>query len=249
MLAQSTLKGDYRNDIMHTSIRKTKSPGWTACVVALATLSLGAIAQANDAAAERPLFELDEATWAMFYDLPSRRFRSIRDAFIRKDLDAASRDLQTSIGFLSIEAGRAVEGLLLPLSENVEELQRIQGNIADVSVTVGALDSAFARAHWLLAQHYLMLSLQSRDTNRHKMAGHYLWATAHHLERAVLWSDARIDRATVSSLESIRKLGQELQTSSNPQRVYRQKPVAAAAKTLVKIGEHLNRKVWIQPQL
>jgi hypothetical protein len=67
------------------------------------------------------------------------------------------------------------------------------------------------------------------------------------LERAVLWSDARIDRATVNALDAVRQMGAGLQSSPNPERIYRQKPVAAAAKTLVKIGEHLNRKVWIQP--
>jgi len=206
-------------------------------------------AAADQHQVNRPLFTLDENVWATFYDLPSRRFRSIRDAFIRKDFDAAEHDLQVSIGFLSIEAGRSVTSLNAPLNEVIDALHQIRTDIRGQSVTTGDFDAAFARAHWLLAQHYLVLALQARDAKQHANAGRYLWATAHHLERAVLWSDARVERSLVSALDATREMGTRLQSSKNPERVYRDKPIATTAKVLIRIGEHLNRKVWISESL
>lgn len=204
---------------------------------------------ADKHADNEPLFTLDENVWATFYDLPSRRFRSIRDAFIRRDFEAAERDLEVTIGFLSIERGRTVAALRGPLTENMGQLERIRANVRDQSVSTGDLDAAFARAHWLLAQHYLVLAMRARDSGQHGNAGRYLWGTAHHLERAVLWSDARVDQAIVKSLDSTRDMGTRLQSSKNPQRVYRDKPIAVTAKTLIKIGEHLDRKVWVSESL
>lgn len=222
---------------------------WIRATACAAVLMLSApsivLSQDTQAATERPLFVLDESTWALFYDLPSRRFRNIRDAFIRKDFEAAENDLVSTIGFMSIEAERAVGPLQAPLNETIARLQYIRENLADTSVSAGDLDAAFARAHWLLAQHYLVLSRNARDSAQHKTAGRYLWATAHHLERAVLWSNARIDQSLVDALDSAREMGSRLQASDRPERVYRDKPIIAANKTLIRIGEHLDRKVWI----
>ncbi len=204
---------------------------------------------AGASAQEREFLTLDENVWATFYDLPSRRFRNIRDAFVRRDFDAAESDLQVAINFTSIEASRAPEKLQPPMSEAIAELESIRENIRDTSVSGSDLDSTFARVHWLLAQHYLMMATDSRDAAQHKNAGRYLWATAHHLERAVLWSDARIDRSVLNALESSREMGTALQTSDRPERVYRNRPVAATGKTLVKIGEQLNRPVWVRERL
>lgn len=135
------------------------------------------------------------------------------------------------------------------MSEAVATLESIRENIRTAAISSSDLDSAFARVHWLLAQHYLVLAIDSRDAAQHKNAGRYLWATAHHLERAVLWSDARIDRSVLNALESSREMGTALQTSNRPERVYRDRPMAATAKTLVEIGEHLNRPVWVQKSL
>lgn len=207
------------------------------------------LASADEHRGNQPLFTLDENVWATFYDLPSRRFRSIRDAFVRRDFEAAEHDLQVSIGFLSIEAGRSVVPLNAPLTEVIDQLEAIRADIRGQSITTSDLDAAFARAHWLLAQHFLVLALQARDAKQHANAGRYLWATAHHLERAVLWSDARIDRSLVNALDATREMGTGLQSSKNPERVYRDKPIAATAKVLIRIGEHLNRKVWISESL
>lgn len=222
--------------------------GLVAILSALVSL-LPLLASADEHRGNQPLFTLDENVWATFYDLPSRRFRSIRDAFIRRDFEAAEHDLQVSTGFLSVEVGRSVAPLNAPLSEVIDQLDKIRADIRSQSVTTSDFDAAFARAHWLLAQHFLVLALQARDAKQHVNAGRYLWATAHHLERAVLWSDARIDRSLVNALDATREMGTRLQSSKNPERVYRDKPIATTAKVLIRIGDHLSRKVWISESI
>jgi hypothetical protein len=204
-------------------------------------------ARPSDAVDEPPLFTLDDRLWVMFYDLPSRRFREIRDAFIRRDFDVVRQDLTTSEAFLRAEIGRADPVLVPAMTEVADRLHAIADNLGDRDTTVTDLDPVFARAHWLLAQHYLTLATTARDTGRHKMAGQYLWATAHHLERTVLWSDARISRKLVNALDGMREMAGELRTSERPERVYKDKPIDNARRTLFELGEFLDRKVWISP--
>lgn len=193
------------------------------------------------------LFTLDDQIWVLFYDLPSRRFRAIRDAFIRRDFDAARNDLATSEGFLRAEIARADPVLVAPMTEVAERLHFIAANINDRGMTVSDLDPVFARAHWLLSQHYLTLATSARDAGQHRTAGNYLWATAHHMERTVLWSDARVSRKLLASLDGMRAMADELRSSEQPERAYRNKPIDNARITLFELGQFLERKVWIEP--
>jgi len=196
---------------------------------------------------ERPLFTPDEQVWVLFYDLPSRRFRAIRDAFIAGRMDDARRDLEASEAFLRIEISRTIPSLVPPMTEVADRLQTLARQIDTPETTVRDLDSVFARGHWLLAQHYLTLATDARDSARHKSAGNYLWATAHHMERAVLWSDARIDSKLVDSLEGMRTMADRLRNSDQSERVYKDRPIDNARRTLFQLGTYLDRKVWVQP--
>lgn len=215
-----------------------------ACILILLIATPTSQGQTAD---EPPLFTLDEQVWVLFYDLPSRRFRAIRDAFVSRGFESAQRDLLVSEGFMRAEIGRADASLVAPMREVADRLHEIATDIDSPELTVRDLDPVFARAHWLLGQHYLTLSTSARDSERHQSAGNYLWATAHHLERAVLWSDARITRQLQKSLDGLREMADALRTSSNPQRVYRDKPIVNAGKILIELGRFLDRKVWIEP--
>ena len=188
---------------------------------------------------------LDEDVWVLFYDLPSRRFRNVRDAFVRRNWPLARRDLEASAGFLRTELARADETLVKPLKEVIRRIEMIAENIETPSVSGSDLDAAFARAHWLLAQHYLLLSEAARDSGDSRSTGNYLWATAHHLERCVLWSDARLTRRQLTSLEKLRDMAGRLRYTDDPASVYKSRPLASARKTLREIGEHLERRVWL----
>jgi len=186
---------------------------------------------------------IDEEQWVVFYDVPSRRFRDIRVAFVRQEFDRAAADLATSAGYLEIEAGRAQPALAERLSEVASRLRWIGANIADTGVTGAELDSQFGRAHWLLAQHYLAEARQARDGGELRKAGLNLFATTHHLERAVLWSNARIDRRLHNTLESLRDLAVRLQNRDQAKKALSEKPIVRAEALLRELGAVIDRPV------
>ena len=216
-------------------------------ILTLLALTCGAALADNEP--EQPLIVLDEDVWVTFYDLPSRRFRSIRDAFLRRDFDTVSRDLDTTISFLQVESDRSVAELTPAFESILSKMGVIRSNLADPTVTIAQFDVVFARTHWLLSQHYFVSAQQSRELGLHRNAGRYLSATAHHLERAVLWSNARISRDIVNSLESIRNMAARLQRGEAPDKVYRDKPLKLTSRTLIAVGEHIDRELRIEELL
>jgi hypothetical protein len=217
-------------------------------ILALSACLIVTVAASQEPADQR-LVVLDEDVWVTFYDLPSRRFRSIRDAFVRRDFSAVARDLDISISFISVEAGRAGPELEPALSSVVAEMQAIRGNLTDEQLNASQLDVLFARTHWLLSQQYLVFAIEAKDLALNRNAGRYLMASAHHLERAVLWSNARITKDVVKSLDSIRDMATQLQVSSAPEKVYKDKPWRLAAKTLIDVGKQIDRVVRIEESL
>jgi len=214
------------------------------CVIAALSvflaLSPGAFAEDET---DQPKVTMDEGLWVAFYDVPSRRFRDVRAAFVRRDFDLASEDLVTSASYLSVEASRALPAIAERLSEVSERMMWISKNINDAGVTTQDLDPLFGRAHWLLAQHYLDKARSSRDRQQNRNAGLNLLASTHHLERAVLWSNSRIDRDVQKTLEDLRDLADRLQDEELAARAYREKPIVRAEKLLRKLGKAIDRPV------
>ena len=213
------------------------------------TLALVAAAPAVSAAEPgQQVITLDQNLWVTFYDVPSRRFRDIRAAFIRRQFEQAARDLETSSAYLEIEANRALPAISQGLNEVAERLLWIAENTEDQSVTVTDLDALFSRAHWLLAQHYLDLAKRARDSGQNRSAGLNLHATTHHLERAVLWSNSRISRDVHKTLENLRELADRLQDKELADSAYGAKPIVRAEKLLRKLGETIDRPVLLRAQ-
>jgi len=188
---------------------------------------------------------LDENVWVAFYDLPSRRFRAIRTAVLTRDLESAEHDLDVAASYLEVEAGRATAVLQGPLQETAG---RLAGFAADTSkVSLGDLDTAFGRAHWLLAQHFLQRARESRDRREGRNTSLNLWATAHHMERALLWSDVPITEGVGDTLDDIREIGSRLQDPSTAAEAYQERPVVRAETLLRQIGEQMDRRVLLPP--
>ncbi len=192
---------------------------------------------------DQPIVTMQENLWIAFYDVPSRRFRDIRGAFVRREFGKASADLDTSAVYLAVEAERAVPAIAARLNEVADRMMWISENTDDLSVTTADLDALFSRAHWLLAQHYLDMARRSRDSRRNRNAGLYLLATTHHLERAVLWSNSRISRDTHKALENLRDLADRLQDEELAADAYSDKPLVQAEKLLRKLGKTIDRPV------
>lgn len=192
---------------------------------------------------DQPVVTMQEGLWIAFYDVPSRRFRDIRNAFVKRQFDSVAADLDTSAIYLLIEADRSTPAIAERLSDVAEQMMWMSENIDDVSVTTADLDALFSRAHWLLAQQYLDMARRSRDSRQHRNAGRYLLATTHHLERAVLWSNSRINRDVHTTLEKLRDLADRLQDDGLAVDAYDDKPLVRAEKLLRKLAKIIDRPV------
>jgi hypothetical protein len=186
---------------------------------------------------------LDEDMWIAFYDLPSRRFRAIRTAIISQDHEAAARDLAAAANYISVEAERASAVFQAPLRDVVEQLRQMNEKIDDV--TLQELDLLFGRTHWLLAQHYLEFARRARDARANRNTSLYLWATTHHMERALLWNNVAVTRDVQATLEDLRDVAARLQNPNTSARAYREKPVVRAEQLLRKIGKDIDRRVLL----
>jgi len=196
----------------------------------------------------QPLVMMDENLWVTFYDVPSRRFRDIRNAFVRQNFDTAAHDLVTSASYLKVEANRALPALAERLHDVSARMMWIAENVDHPSVTLADFDSLFGRAHWLLAQHYLDMARRSRDVQQYRNEGLYLWATTHHLERAVLWSNARIDRKLHKTLEGLRDLASRLQDVELAAKANKERPLVQAERTLRELGKQIDRPIVLPAQ-
>ena len=208
---------------------------------------LAALSLSNDALAanetDQPLVIMDEGLWLTFYDIPSRRFHDIRNAFVRREFDIAATNLVTSASYIKVEANRALPALAERLEDVSSRMMWIAEYIDDTNITLVDLDSLFGRAHWLLAQHYIDMAKRSRDGQQYRNEGLYLWATTHHMERAVLWSNSRIDRELHKGLEGLRDLAKRLQDEKLAAKANQEKPVVQAEKVLRKLGAQIDRPV------
>ena len=184
---------------------------------------------------------LDEELWVTFYDLPSRRFRAIRTAILTRNNESAARDLSVTANYLSVESDRSSATFQAPLRDVVDQLRQMKAAVD--KVTLEELDGLFGRAHWLLAQHYLELARQARDARHSRNASLYLWATTHHMERAMLWSNVAVTREAQTALEGLRKVAGDLQNAETSSRAYKERPVVRAEKLLRKIGKQIDRRV------
>lgn len=220
-----------------------RSPWLLVLPLAVAMCSIGS---AQERAPARVV--IDEDNWVVFYDVPSRRFRAIRSNFIQRKFGEAAMDLNTSATHLSIEASRSVPSLGSRLSDVSDELGEIADDIESESITVARLDALFGRAHWLLAQHYLTTARGTRDRRDYRATGLYLWATTHHLERAVLWSNARVDRNLHRTLESLREMATNMQDDRKAASVIRERPLLKAEKLLFELGKTIDRPVVLKPE-
>lgn len=215
-------------------------------VIILALALSMPLAFADDAETRQAPIVMDEDIWVTFYDLPSRRFRAIRTAIINGDNAAAAKDLVVTANYLLVEAERSTEALAGPMKASVERLRALSES-AD-NMTLSDLDALYGRVHWQLAQHYLHRAKIARDARQNRNTGLYLLAATHHMERAILWSNKKVDRDVRVTLEKLRDLAAQLQQNQSFEKAYRAKPVVRAEKLLVKIGKQIDRPVLLPVQ-
>ena len=215
----------------------------TKSILPLMLIFLGASATYGQQRDSQSAVVLDENLWVTFYDFPSRRFRAIRTAVLTRDNESAARDLSVAANYLSVEAERSSAVFQTPLGDVVNHLRRMGSDIE--RVTLDELDALFGRAHWLLAQHYLEFAREARDARHNRNASLYLWATTHHIERAILWSNVAVTREVYTTLEGLQELAGKLGNPETSARAYRERPIARAESLLRKIGKQVDRRVLL----
>ncbi len=210
-------------------------------ILLLMLIFLGAATSFGQQSGNQSSVVLDENLWVTFYDLPSRRFRAIRAAILTRDNESAAHDLSVTANYLSVEAERSSAVFQAPLHDVVGQLRRMEATVE--GVTLEELDVLFGRTHWLLAQHYLELARQARDTRQNRNASLYLWATIHHMERAILWSNVAVTREVHATLEGLQEVASELRNPETSERAYRERPIVQAENLLRKVGKQIDRRI------
>lgn len=209
-------------------------------IVSIAILTAG-VSFAAQHESQRSAVVLDENVWVAFYDLPSRRFRDIRSALMNGNFESAARDLTLAASYVSIEADRSSDALGPPLSEVADQLRHLAAQ--PESIALGEFNGVFGRTHWLLAQHFIQGARDTRDARQNRATSLNLWAAAHHMERAILWSDVPISREVRKTLDQLRDVAGRLQQSNRIEAAYSERPVVRAEKLLRKIGKQIDRPV------
>ncbi len=214
-------------------------------VVVLASLATPATAAAP--APANGTLVIDEHVWVVFYDVPSRRFRTARDAFLRREFDVAARELIVSARHVGIAAQLAADvGLGNALAGSAEALERLAGRLSDDAVTLRTLDELFAQTHWRLTQLYLALARAARERREDRLTGQYLLASAHHMERAVLWSNRRVEARDASAVDAVRDAARRL-AAGEPWANYRSaRPIKQLEEVLERTGQQINRPLLIE---
>ena len=154
---------------MSPTARRSRMARW-AMLVACVTAALGALG--SELEQDPPVFQLDGDAFVVFYDLPSRRFHAIRQAFVRRELATVSQDASVSAEYMRIEAQRAHPAIREALQSASSRLLELGSDSGAGAVRVEQFDQVFARAHWLLAQHFLYLATQARKDGRYARARH-----------------------------------------------------------------------------
>lgn len=212
-------------------------------ILLLPFVLVAVVAHAGQQSERQAPVVLDENQWVTFYDLPSRRFRAIRTAVLTRNYHAAARDLVVTANYLTVEAERSTEVLQGPMREVVMRLREMESSID--RVTLDELDGQFGRAHWLLAQHYIVFARGARDARHARNTSLYLTAITHHMERAMLWSNVPVDDEVHDTLEDLRETAGELLNPETAAAAFRERPIVRAEQLLRKIGAQINRRVLV----
>ncbi len=191
-------------------------------------------ASASTSESKSTRFVMDGDTFIVFYDLPSRRFRALQQAFINQNTEQFDRDLEVTIQYLAAEKSRMDPRLQAPIDQTIESLRAFPST-SDLSLS--DMQQHFARVHWLLAQHFLQIAHRQTQSTETAETWLYYTATAHHLERAVLWASLEIDKTLTANLDSLRAVTSATMHKRNKDK--RQRTLQRTAQTLKKLSTEL----------
>ena len=171
--------------------------------------------------------------WAPYTEEPDAHFNRAYNKFVNKDFRTAAIELRKSAGYLKMQSVGtsgdirssldALNKLLLRLANDVES------GVASSSVRI---DTTIVRAHLALAQFHQQQAIDSFKAKRLQNTAYQLHAAAFHLERAVYWSDYKLDLIDEELFKNAQQLAGELAESGGYNANF-------ASKTIVGLGEEI----------
>jgi hypothetical protein len=137
---------------------------------------------------------IKEDVLVVFMDEPEHHFDRAKEHFLKKEYEAAAKEIRKSAGFLKLQAARANGETKKALQASAEELEKLAGDVEKGTVrTVDKLEKPFAAALHALAQHHHQKASESWMKRAEKKTGHDLKAAAHHVEHAARWSGEQLE--------------------------------------------------------
>lgn len=152
----------------------------------------------------------DETLWVLLMEHPSVHMQRADQWLLRRDYQAAARDLRRASAYLDLAAGNAEAQQQAGLQACALEL----AGVADLLVGTdgGGLDGlpslsvAFARAESAIAADHQARASHALGADKPEVAGHFLSASIQHLENAVSWTGQAFVDPAATQAQALRLL-------------------------------------------
>lgn len=152
----------------------------------------------------------DEALWVLLMQHPSAHMQRADRGLLRRDYQAAARDLRSASAYLDLAAGNAevhqqagLQACALELAGVADLLTGTAGGELD---DLPSLSVAFARAESAIAADHQARASQALDADKPELAGHFLSASIQHLENAVSWTGQVLVDPAATQAQALRLL-------------------------------------------
>jgi hypothetical protein len=165
-----------------------------------------------------PAFSIEEDAWVEYMDeqVHEQYFVQAREALARSDKKEAARQLGRGVLYMRMEGGRASKGAKPILKQSELTLKHIADGLnSGTTLTLTALDSAYARANYALATHHYLKAKENWVDRASNVVGHDLKAAANELQFAIVWSGQTLSESTKHTLYNVAVVGQAMADSGD----------------------------------
>lgn len=152
----------------------------------------------------------DETLWVLLMEHPSAHMQRADRGLLRRDYQAAARDLRRASAYLDLAAGNAevhqqagLQACALELAGVADLLTGTAGGELD---DLPSLSVAFARAESAIAADHQARAAQALGADKPEVAGHFLSASIQHLENAVSWTGQAFVDPAATQAQALRLL-------------------------------------------
>lgn len=150
---------------------------------------------------------MDEKIWLRYSDEPPMHMDKARDRFLKREYQAAARELHKVGGYLHVAASHAEKDVKKALESSAREIDTLAAGVEQGTIKrVDQLEEAFARAEHALAMHHHRMAEQAAERNQTVTAGEHLRAAVNHVENAARWTGHMLEEDSRSVLRGAKDL-------------------------------------------